>query len=374
MWIEAADRPSSSAEHGASEPVRKAWDGRFYTREQFLEYYGMDGERMWKDAADLSAGLAEHGASEPVSYTQPAETVTVLCRPPELAEPSIFTPQDFKNLACALIGGKAACIKQRELRAQLLATTDSRDVDLTFSDFNWKAMLKSLPCGAELVGTGISKFSFRLLSDVRDHNYIKLDTGERHVFEVKRSDGSAAHLHFHKNGKLDKPEFFNQRPTQIGAGEPDRGGPRMELHRPATFADIVESETPGDRLPLGRTEATMALESLLHATHQGNSIQALNITDGIAFSWRRCLRNTVKNREIIRDGISAVYAVKPLDQTVPKLLFCHPDSSYTYVFFPNENKTIAEHMRDDRWQDLIILQNAVYSGRSWMDIRTTGLP
>ena len=102
---------------------------------------------------------------------------------------AIFPQEDFKNMAAARIGGKTACLKQRELRARLFA----------------KAPLKSLPAGADMVGTGVCKFTFRLLSDVRDPDYIKVDSGERHVFEVTRTDGSAAHLHFNKNGKCDKP-------------------------------------------------------------------------------------------------------------------------------------------------------------------------
>ena len=50
----------------------------------------------------------------------------------------------------------------------MLATADMREVDLTLSDFDWKAMLKRLPAGAELVGTRVCKFTCRWLSDVCD--------------------------------------------------------------------------------------------------------------------------------------------------------------------------------------------------------------
>ena len=88
--------------------------------------------------------------------------------------------------------------KQRQLRARLLATADEREADLTFSDFDWRAVLKSLPTGGDIVGAGVCKFTFRLLSDVRDPNYIKHDSGERHVFEVTRADGSFVHVHLMK--------------------------------------------------------------------------------------------------------------------------------------------------------------------------------
>ena len=113
----------------------------------------------------------------------------------------------------------------------------------------------------------------------------------------------------------------------------------------------------------------MALETVLHVTRQGTQIHAVNVTDEIAFSWKRLLRNTVPNREVIAGGISAVYVVrKPNEADGPQLFFCHPDSTYTRVFFRQE-RTRYEHSKADRWQDLPELQNATHSDRSWMDIR-----
>ena len=96
---------------------------------------------------------------------------------------------------------------------------------------------------------------------------------------------------------------------------------RMALACPATFADIVQSKAPGSNLPMGRNEAAMALESLLHVTREGTQIQALNVTDEIAFSWKRFLCNTVNNKEIIAEGISAVYGMRTLGGDVPRLFF-----------------------------------------------------
>ena len=72
-------------------------------------------------------------------------------------------------------------------------------VYLILCDFDWKAMLKSLPAGAGIVGTGVCRFTLRWLSDVCDPNDIKVDSGERYVFEVPRTDGSVAHLDSYKN-------------------------------------------------------------------------------------------------------------------------------------------------------------------------------
>jgi hypothetical protein len=268
------------------------------------------------------------------------------------------------------MGGKAANRKQKELRALLLATDDVREMDLTESNFNWKAVLKSLstPVAMDIVGTGVCKFAFRVLPDTRDHNYIKKDSGERHVFEVVRTDGSAVHLHYHKSGKCDQPESFNRVPVEIGAAEPDRVGANAIRARPATFDEIVRSGVQaGDNLPMGRTEVTTAIQTLLQVTRQGVHIEAVNITDGIALSWQRFLRNCVQNREIIRNGISAAYVVQtPHDG--PQFVFCHPDSNYTRISIRGTD-TRMEHSEGSRWQDLAMLQRPVYFNKSWMQIR-----
>ena len=56
---------------------------------------------------------------------------------------------------------------------------------------------------------------------------------------------------------------FRRVPGEIGAAEPDHAKARFELATPATLNENVPLKAPGDNLPLGRNEATMALESLL---------------------------------------------------------------------------------------------------------------
>jgi len=47
---------ASSAEQLVAESYRLAWDGKFYTRSQFRDYYGLDqGEVFWKSAEDKPA-------------------------------------------------------------------------------------------------------------------------------------------------------------------------------------------------------------------------------------------------------------------------------------------------------------------------------
>ena len=54
---------------------------------------------------------------------------------------------------------------QRVLRERLLASADVREEDLTFSDFNWKAVLKSLPTGANIVQADGKTFQFCSATD-----------------------------------------------------------------------------------------------------------------------------------------------------------------------------------------------------------------
>ena len=94
----------------------------------------------------------------------------------------------------------------------------------------------------------------------------------------------------------------------------------------------------------------------MHVTQEGTQIQALNVTDEIAFSWKLSLCDTMNNKEIIAGGSSAVYAVRTFDGAVPQLFVCHPDSTYTRVFLQQQKN--VRHTREGRWQDLPVLQPA----------------
>ena len=108
------------------------------------------------------------------------------------------------------MGGKAACVKQRQLRQVCLQNGHS-EIDLTDTWPQWRAVLRALPRDKQqiIVGDGIAQVKFRLLADVRDSNWAKVDSGEKHVFEILRVDTSAVHLHYHKDGSLDDPVFID---------------------------------------------------------------------------------------------------------------------------------------------------------------------
>ena len=106
-------------------------------------------------------------------------------------------------------GGKGACHKQRQLR-EFCFENDIREVDLSSSDYNWRLLLKTMPClyTKTVIGPGVVKFAFRLLDDI-DWNYHGMhdkhaqDVGERHVFQISCANGHQWHVHFHRRGSCD---------------------------------------------------------------------------------------------------------------------------------------------------------------------------
>ena len=97
-------------------------------------------------------------------------------------------------------GGKAACIKQRQLRAYCLEKNIAV-VELASSAYNWRLLLKTMPClnTPDVIGPGIVGFSFRLLNEI-DTNY----HAALHVFELNCANGDRWHLHFHQHGNCDR--------------------------------------------------------------------------------------------------------------------------------------------------------------------------
>ena len=92
------------------------------------------------------------------------------------------------------MGGKAARLKQRELR-QMRLETGIFEMDITDTWPEWRPMLRALPNNMQqlIVGHGITQVKFRLLKGVRDSNWAKKDSGERHVFKTVRTDRSKMH-------------------------------------------------------------------------------------------------------------------------------------------------------------------------------------
>ena len=121
-----------------------------------------------------------------------------------IAEPLLLTWEQLLAMPAmrkqAGRGGKAACIKQRQLRA-FCFEKNIDVVELASSAYNWRLLLKTMPClnTPDVIGPGIVGFSFRLLKEI-DPNY----DAALHVFELNCANGARWHLHFHRHGNCDR--------------------------------------------------------------------------------------------------------------------------------------------------------------------------
>jgi hypothetical protein len=105
------------------------------------------------------------------------------------------------------IGGMVASVKMQELRHSALQHQGQWTVDLTRAAWPWRRVLRAA-CKvnrAFIVGPGITSFAFRFIPGTLDPNYRGIDSGERHVFEIHRTDGTVCHLHYNLMGDMDKP-------------------------------------------------------------------------------------------------------------------------------------------------------------------------
>ena len=202
-----------------------------YTFQEMREWYGAEAERIWANSE--APQLAEPTSLGAPQSSQPPYSGSSSSDAPQLAAQSV---QDAQVTVCTYdglqamqatvgIGGKTACQMQRQLRKELFAS-NTWERDLTHGEWEWKRVLKALsqPVQQLIVGPGITKFPFRLLQHEMDPNYRKQDSGQRHVFQVERVDGSMVQLHFHKKGSMDPPNGFDAAP-----GQPQNHGSRTAL-------------------------------------------------------------------------------------------------------------------------------------------------
>ena len=226
-------------------------------------------------------------------------------------------------------GGKWACAKQRELRACCLQQRPVvYDVDLT-DNWPWQDLLKSMfgsMVSTLFEGHRATGFSFRLLKHQMDCNYMKIDSGERHVFEPTRSDGAAIQMHFHKKGNMYPPRLIQQAPRQVLQSTGAAAQNETFLMTEADLRDDIAA-TP---VPMSKNEVHIALQNILArgaAEHTGP--RAVEITDSSSLEWRRWLVNCPMNREFLGVGITRVFAVPARNK--PELCFVRSDGPCVQV-------------------------------------------
>ena len=258
------------------------------------------------------------------------------------------------------MGGKAACVKQRELR-QWCLRNNVFEIDVTETWPEWRAVLRALPWNMQrlIIGNGITRVKFRLLQGVRDPNYAKMDSGERHVFEILRVDTSAVHLHYHKNGSLDDPVHVDPivMPQNANSGASQPTAP-------------VIAPSPSQPL-IGRREAVLALTVLLNACWN-NGAGAVDITDGQAFDWKRFVANTMEHLEIAAMKLEKVFALRTEDSGSPKLALCTTGTRWkmlhlTQTIYKNTRLSGLRDMSSNWRTEPLFLQPQTL-GRNWMEM------
>ena len=379
--------------HDDADEKRRANDDAWYTQAQFASHYGEQAYWYWERAAkqtapDVSDGshFADGCKPQPPAVTPPAPTATNYvsdgfllvgdCGPPlpTVPPPSsttppagsgssdgahlagectpllalppwpVFTLEELQNRTPVRnIGGEAACQKQRELRAICLRRGIFH-IDLTNDAWNWRDVLRSLPAAvqADLVGPGVTHFRFRLLENVRDPNWARIDSGEKHVFEIERCDGSTCHLHYHKNGKMDPPQFpvppNAGLETALSRGVSQPAGISLGEGAAQTVYSASHILTPyHESEPVGKKEAHMACFRLLNATPQA---QGIDVTDGVGFPWQRFLSTQTGGREIIGPGVYQVCVVPRAKG--PSLAFFRTDG-FTYIVTPCNMRSVPPY-------------------------------
>ena len=260
------------------------------------------------------------------------------------------------------MGGKAACAKQRELR-QVCLDSGVFEIDVTETWPEWRAVLRALPENMQriIIGDGIARVKFRLLEGVRDANYAKMDSGERHVFEILRVDTSAVHLHYHKNGSLDDPVLLDPIVMPQNANS--------SASQPT--APFIASPSPSQPR-IGRREAVLALTVLLTACWN-NAAGAVDITDGYAFDWKRFFANTMEHLEIAAMDLEKVFALRTKHSGSPTLALCTTSTTWkmldpTQRIYKNTRLPGLRDMPSNWRMDPLFLQ-AKTCGSNWMQIR-----
>jgi len=286
----------------------------------------------------------------------------------------VLTFDQLEAMPKPQFGGKFACERQRELRAELLQS-GTYEHDLTHEAWPWRDVIRSLPQHLRwtLVGPGVTLFTFKLVRCQIDHNYYDKfpnDSGERHVFHIQRTDNVAHHLHYHPNGTLDDP-VKSQHNITVQNTLP--GGPiiRQEHFTTHDWLPLINGALqPVDfdgrfitGPTVGRKEAASACTILLDACGGQRRAASVDVTDELAFPWRRWLLHQTNSNDAMPHNIVRVFICRGLfvfDETM--IACCRADGTYA-CFYPGRKARKLEIFND--WPAMTLFQNPYYVNVPW---------
>jgi hypothetical protein len=295
---------------------------------------------------------------------------------PALMPPVVFTCDQLKAMpSVPQHAGKFAWAKQKELR-ELLLESGTYEHDLTQSDWPWRDVIRSLPKNEHeiLVGPGVIMFTFYLVPGEIDQNYhnkTSHDSGERHVFHVRRKDNVAHHLHYHSNGTHDDP-VKSQHTISVHKTFPGKFTIRQQdFSHMASYNGALQpvgfDEGSITGANVGRNEAGEACTTLLEACGVFLRPVAVDVTDELAFSWRRWLkhqRNTVKIQAMPHD-IVKVFICRSLfvvDQHI--IACCRTDRTYV-CFYPKLTPRSGQLPIHHDWPEMDVFQHPYHISVPW---------
>jgi len=335
-----------------------------------------DSQQGNQHSVDLNSGVvqpaARSGDVSQRSHSAASDSFRDVPQPGnQAADQSNIAVIQLIDIAYTGQGGKHAGNKQRELRTRLLDRGEYEH-DLTRGAWDWKSVIGAqLPDVQKLlVGSGIVKFSFKLLSGVTDANYMTRDAGYRHVFEIKRVDGSCYHLHFHKDGKHDSPSCFPC-PAAVNdsrATQPD-AKPYQRHHIDYTN-DITVVNSAVETPVIGRNETVLALSLMVGAvlalSPDDTAVDiAIDITDGQSFNWRRWLQNKL-SQEIVNDGLAKVFVVRQKSDKETYIACCRTDKTYTMNIVRGGKHKLCTPPSQDDWTTNAIFKSPWFIPYDWM--------
>ena len=388
------------------EQSRVAKDGCAYPLEQFKKHYGdqwyLD---HWNTALPLTtpksnvARLAEmFGGANSATCASQSSDVTQLTDaavnaplsdlPLQGTNSSVIQPAARSGDVIQLtnmrqveekVKGKAAWAKQRELRRCLLThRTDSQrkyEYDLTDDAWNWHSVVRSQPPDVRdlLIGPGIIKFSFKLLSGIIDTNYQHVDAGYRHVFEIERVDGSCFHLHFHPPGRYDPLALINGAAAVNDSGDTQHVSKPVQRHSIDYTRDTLSKIESSLEIPaISKSETLMALSLMLEAcTAQGDIVVdiAIDITDGQSFKWRRWMTEQL-SVDVTGTGIVKVFVVRRSPVNAIQIACCRTDKTYTITTVPEHKKAkYCTSQPQSDWTQEPIFSSPWFIRYDWMIFR-----
>lgn len=354
-----------------SQERRVATDGWPYTYAEFVDWYGQHAApRLWQAApwpaeTEPTTTMAENREVQSPSVPPSGVPSPIhVGAPSGVPSPTVLTYNDIQQLQYVPgFGGKEACKKQRQLRHELLPQRIFVQ-DLTHCDWPWKQILKSQreEVQQSIIGPGITQFLFRLLVHEMDQNYKKIDSGERHVFEAVRIDGSVVQMHFHKNGSMDPPRVLGplDGPASGSAPPPAQSAGNRAPEYLFTAAEIRQREDPSVA-GIGRNEAHMAALYLLGQEHVG----ALDISDEVGFNWKRFLQNQVMNDVMIGPGICKVLVARLSAGARPCYVLLRVDNKYCTI---EPNTKLRHNVIDTDWRRNPMLMDAPMATTPWMQL------